>query len=103
MAGTSSSGRLDRTINRQVRSVVAGLNRALELGHIGNPLAWKLKKLSDDTEDTHETAVFLTSDERKALLEATDASTADLLRGIDFTGARPHELANAVVSDFDGT
>jgi len=52
------AGRLDRTINRQVRSVVAALNRALELGHVGNPLAWKLKKLSDDTEDTNETAVL---------------------------------------------
>ena len=96
-------GRKDRTVNRQARSVVAGLNRALELGHVGNPLAWKFKKLSDDTEDTNETAVFLTSDERKTLLEATDPSTADLLRGIDHTGARPHELAGAVVSDFDGT
>jgi hypothetical protein len=96
-------GRLDRTINRQVRSVVAGLNRALELGHVGSPLAWKVKKLSDDTEDTNETAVFLSSGERKALLGATDPSTADLLRGIDQTGARPHELAGAIVSDFDGT
>jgi integrase len=95
-------GRLDRTVNRQVRSVVAALNRATELGHVGNPLAWKLKKLVDDTEDTNETAIFLTLEERKALLAATDQSTADLLRDMDFTGARPHELAAAVVSDFDG-
>lgn len=70
-------GRLNRTIIRQARSVVAALNRALELDHVGNPLAWKFKKLSDDTEDTHETAVFPSSDERKALMAATDLSTAE--------------------------
>ena len=72
------------------------------MDHVGNPLAWKLKKLSDDTEDIHETAVSLTSDERKALLGATDPSTADRRRGIDHRRP-PHELAGAVVSDFDNT
>jgi hypothetical protein len=97
------AGRLNRTVNRQVRSVMAGLNRAVELGHVGNPLAWRLKKLSDDVEDANETAVCLTADERRVLLGAADPSTADLLKGIDHTGCRPIELANAIVSDFDGT
>jgi integrase len=97
------SGRENRTVNRQVRSVKAGLNRAVELGHVGNPLAWKLKALADDTEDTSETAVFLTPAQRKAIMAAADPSTGYFLRGIELTGARPRELAAAIVSDFDGT
>ena len=30
-------GRQARTVNRHVRGVAAALNRAIELGHIGNP------------------------------------------------------------------
>lgn len=69
---------------------------------MGNPLAWKLKSLPDDQEDTNETAVFLTPAQRKALLSSAEPSTADFLRGIELTGARPRELAAAAVSDFDG-
>src|SRR5690606_25251400 len=48
-----------RSINRHVRAVVAGLNRAHELGYVGNPEAWQLSALADDREDDGETAVFL--------------------------------------------
>jgi integrase len=96
-------GRQNRTVNRQVRSVVAGLNRAVELGHVGNPLAWKLKELQDDTEDSNDTAVFLTPAQRAAFIAAADPSTGHFLRAIELTGARPHEIAKAVVSDFDGS
>ena len=34
-------GRQPRTVNRYVRAVVAGLNRANQLGHVGNPAAWR--------------------------------------------------------------
>jgi integrase len=96
------SGRENRTVNRQLRSVKAALNRAVELGYVGSPLAWKLKPLSDDREDTNETAVFLTPAQRKAIVAAAEPSTGDLVRGVELTGARPRELAAAVVSDFDG-
>jgi hypothetical protein len=51
-------GRRARTVNR-VRSVAAALNRVMELGYVGNPVAWKLRVLSDDIDETGETAVFL--------------------------------------------
>jgi integrase len=95
-------GRESRTVNRQVRSVKAALNRALELGHLGNPLTWKVEPLSDDAEDTNDTAVFLTPAQRKALIAAADPSAGHFLRGMELSGARPHELAAALVSDFDG-
>jgi integrase len=96
-------GRAARTVNRQFRSVKAGLNRALELGHVGNPAAWKLKALQDDVEDSDDTAVFLDRDQRQGLVTAAEPHAGNFLRGLELTGARPHELAAAKVSDFDGS
>ena len=96
-------GRQARTVNRNVRAVAAALNRAIELGHVGNPAAWKLRSLSDDVEDSGETAVFLDEAQRKALIAAASPETALFLRGLDLTGARPKELAAATVADFEGS
>jgi integrase len=94
-------GREPRTVNRYVRWVTGGLNRALELGHVGNPRTWKLKRLADEREDEG-TAVFLTPPQRKALLAAASLHACDFFRGLELTGARPGELAKAKVEDFDG-
>src|SRR5690606_23788272 len=88
-----AKGRQPRSVNRQVRAVVAGLNRANELGHVGTPQAWRRRALSDDVEDDGETAVFLTAEQRKAIIEAAPQALGDFLRGLEFTGARPKELA----------
>ena len=95
-------GRQARTVNRNVRAVVAALNRAIELGYIGNPGAWKLRSLTDHTEDSGETAVFLDERQRKALVAAASHETALFLRGLELTGARPKELAATTVADFNG-
>jgi integrase len=95
-------GRQPRSVNRQVRSVVAGLNRAAELGHVGNPSVWRLKPLSGDGDDDSETAVFLNPEQRKTLIAAATPFAALFLRGLDLTGARPKELAAATVAHFDG-
>jgi len=94
--------RLPRTVNREVRAVVAGLNRAVELGHVGSPAAWRLKPLSDGLEDEGETAVFLSAEHRKALIAAAEPHAAAFFRGLELTGARPKELAAATVADYDG-
>jgi integrase len=93
--------RQPRSVNRHVRAVVAGLNRAIELGHVGNPTAWKLQPLADGAEDESETAVFLSAEQRQALKDAAGPHTAAFLRGLELTGARPGELAVATVADFD--
>jgi integrase len=93
-------GRLPRTVNRYVRAVTAGLNRAHQLGHVGNPASWRMQALSDDEES--ETAVFLTPAQRKGLIDAASAHAAAFLRGLELSGARPKELAEAAASDFDG-
>ena len=91
-----------RTLNRHARSVAAGLNLAVnELGFVGNPVAWDIKPLVDDAED-EETAVFLTPDQRRTIISECEPFAARFVRGLELTGARPHELSKAKVSDFDG-
>jgi integrase len=96
------AGRQARTVNRHVRSVVAGLNRAIEVGYVGNPMAWRLRALADDVDDGGETAVFLDPAQRKAIIAAASPFAALFFRGLELTGARPRELAAALVVDFDG-
>jgi integrase len=93
-----------RSVNRQVRAVVAALNYAVtELNHVGNPAHWKLKPLADDAEDEgEETAVFLSPQHRAALIAAAAPRAATFLRALELTGARPKELANATVGDLTG-
>ena len=59
-------GRQNRSVNRHVRAVIAGLNKAHALGHVGNPAAWRLEMLADDVDDGGETAVLLT--DRKSVV-----------------------------------
>jgi integrase len=95
-------GRNIRSVNRYAGALAAGLNAALELGHIGDPRAWNLKPLTDDTEHDEQTAVFVSPEHRKALLAHATPAAADFFRGLELTGSRPGELARATVSDFDG-
>ncbi len=48
--------RLPRTVNRYVRALTAGPNRAHQLGHVGNPAASRMDALPEN--DEAETAVF---------------------------------------------
>jgi len=92
-------GRRPRTVNHYFRAVAAGLNRAIELGHVGFPAAWRLRPLLVEEEETR---VFLGPTQRAAIIAAADVHTAAFLRGLEVTGARPKELAAVRRSDFDG-
>jgi integrase len=92
-------GRKPRSVNRQVRAVVAALNHAISHGHIGKREAWKVAHLVDDGAEN--VAVFLTAQQRDRLIAAAPKPLAALLTGYANTGARPSELAKAVVADFD--
>jgi integrase len=94
-----TAGRRIRTINRHVRSVAAGLNRAIELGHVGNVAAWHLRPLCGEEEGE---PVFLAPGQRAAIVAAADPYTSAFLRALELTGARPKELAAMTKADFDG-
>jgi len=94
-------GRQNRSVNRIVRDVQAGLNRAMVEGHIGDPQAWRLDPLADDIDSGGTTAVLLTPGQRQALIKAATPASGAFMRGLECTGARPGELAVATVADFD--
>lgn len=94
-------GREARTVNRHVRAIVAGLNRALRLGFTGNPATWNLEPLADDAEDSGATTVFLTPEQRDAIVKRSSPALSLFLRGLEFTGARPGEMADATVANLD--
>jgi integrase len=94
-------GRQPRSINRIVRDLKAGLNRALKEGHVGDSEAWALDPLADDLDEGGESAVILAPHHRKALIDAALPAAAEFMRGLELTGARPSELAAATVSDLD--
>jgi len=96
-------GRQNRTVNRHVRSIVAGLNLANSKGHVGNSAAWALTPLSDDIEETAETTVFLTTHQREVLVNAASPSCAAFLTAIGHTGGRPGELASVYAVSTYGT
>ncbi|MCH8250651.1 MAG: site-specific integrase [Proteobacteria bacterium] len=84
-----------------MRSIVAGLNLANKKGHVGNSDAWALTPLADDVEETAETTIFLTPNQRESLIKAASPSCAVFLTAIGHTGGRPGELASAIRQDFD--
>jgi integrase len=101
-------GRLDNgrrqliTINQYVRMVIAGLNGAVERGWLANPAAWKLRKLQEPQADG-EAAVFLTPEQRNAVIEACPPESAAFFRALELTGCRPGELAAAETKGFNAT
>lgn len=90
------------TINRYFRLLAAGLSRAVKLGWVGNREAWKLEKISDERDDLGDTGYFFTRAQRDALLAAASPQARVFFRALDLTGARPGEIARAVVSDLIG-
>ena len=94
-------GRQPRSINRIVRDLKAGLNRALKEGHVGDREEWALDPLVDDVEESGDSAVILSPQHRKALIDAALTAAAEFMRGLELTGARPSELAAATVADLD--
>jgi integrase len=92
-------GRQNRSVNRQVRAVVAGLNRAVAEGHSGNPEAWNIDPLADDVEV--EEPLFLNPKQRQSIINAASPACGDFLQSIEFTGGRPGELAATTIADLD--
>src|SRR5579872_2226328 len=91
-------GRRPLSVNHYFRVVAAGLNRAIELGHVGDPASWRLRPLLVEEEER----VFLGPAQRAAIIDSADPCTAAFLRGLELTGARPKELGAVVRGDFDG-
>jgi integrase len=100
--GRLTKGRQPQSVNRYVGQVAAGLNKAVkELGFVGDPRAWTLTVLTDDSSHDDSTAVFLMPAQRQSILANATPAAADFFRALELTGARPGEIARATVADFD--
>lgn len=87
------------TVNRNLRSLKAALNHAVKIGYATNPVAWQSVDALANAERAR--SVFLTGENRKALLTASEAPLGEFLTALFYTAARPGELARATVADFD--
>lgn len=99
------TGRSVKSVNRIMRQLYAALNAAVSsLGYVGNPLAWKLKRVKETNKraSDSEPRVIVTPEQRADLVAQADDPTARFIRGLWYAnGPRPGELAETLVSDFD--
>lgn len=92
--------RKPNTCNRVLRTFKAALNFAKAEKRIRSDDAWKdvkgFKKAKDGSRD-----VFLLVAQRRILFKHSGADLRDFLLGNYYSAARPHELRDASVEDFD--
>lgn len=96
--------RQNQSINRYATAVSAALNCAVDVcGYAGTRAAWKLGRLPvERTESGDGEAVYLSKAQRERLLKCAEWPALQLfLRALYASAARPNEIANARVSDYD--
>ena len=88
------------TLNRDMTSLRAALNLALEDGHATADAAWKVKlrpvKDADGRRD-----VYLDIEQRRSLIAKAAPDLADLLRALSLVPLRPGAMAALVAGNFD--
>ena len=85
--------------NRNLRALKAALNLALKDRLVATDAGWKT--VTPFRGVGRRRSEFLSATQRKALVDACPEDLAALVKAMLLTAARPGELANAVVSDFD--
>lgn len=87
------------TVNRNLRCLKAALTHAVKIGYAANPIAWQSVDAMANAERAR--TVFLTGEDRRALLDASSEPLRVFLTLLFYTAARPGELARTTVADFD--
>jgi integrase len=99
-AKTSDRPRAASTLNRDMTSLRAALNLALEDGHATTDAAWKVKlrpvKDADGRRD-----VYLDQAQRSALVSKAPADLASFLKALSLVPLRPGAMAALVAGSFD--
>ncbi|CAG4916112.1 tyrosine-type recombinase/integrase [Paraburkholderia saeva] len=85
--------------NRSLASLKAALNLAFKEGLVASNAAWA--NVSKFPSVARKRDGFLTREQRADLLAESEDDLAQFMRGLLLTAARPGELANANVSDFN--
>ena len=87
------------TANRSLDNLKAALNKALKDRLVATDAGWKTVSRFEKVNRRRE--LFLTLEQRTELLQHCDDDLRDFCTGLLFTAARPGELANCDLSDFD--
>lgn len=88
------------SLNRDMTSLRAALNLAVENGHVTDDRAWRRKLRPIPNADGRRT-LYLDGNQRRALIDHAPADLATFLRGLTLVPIRPGEMAALVASDFD--
>lgn len=92
-------GRSKGTANRIMRRVKAGLSFAFKNQLAPSDTAWRNVPMFPAADGRRD--VYLSVEQRRAILKVCPPALADFLLAILYTAARPGELAAAIVGDFD--
>lgn len=87
------------TVNRNLRMLKAALTYSVKAGFAANPIAWDSVDALPNADRARD--VFLDAGERRTLLDNSPDNLRQFLTALLYCGARPGELARAVVADFD--
>jgi integrase len=98
-AGKKGRSLKPQTVNDYVKRAKTCVRRALRLGFAGAFAAWDLEPLNTGATTMH--TDLLSPAQRAAIIAHASPSLALLLRALDLTGARPHELCKATVADYN--
>lgn len=88
------------SINRDLAALLAVLNHAHRVQLTLNNSAWAgIRKFKNVT--ARGAAPYISIEERRRLVDASEGSLKDFIKGICLLGCRPIELSRVVVRDFD--
>jgi integrase len=94
--------RKKNSANRILRTLKAALNFAFEEKLCASDAEWRrVKPLKGAGARDGERTAYLTAQQRRRLIENADSDTADFIRALLHSAARPNEMQAARVSDFD--
>lgn len=102
LSGRKNGAPSKATINRNLTSLKAALNRAVSRREIPNDrsIEWNMIKPYRDADGRRE--IYLDRAQRRALLAAAEGDLRDLLTCIALTGCRPGDPAALLRKDYDG-
>lgn len=92
--------RAPASLNRDMAALRAALNHAHDSGHVTSDAAWRVALRPVKNADRRR-ELYLTRDQRKALIAAAPADLATFLRALSVVPLRPGALAALTAGDFN--
>ncbi len=100
-AWRNALGGSDSSKNRNLTSLKAALNLAVENDRVHPDVAQKWRKVKAYKDAGGRQDLYIDVKQRRALLNACNGAVRDIVEAAALTGARPGDLSNANVSQFD--